>query len=167
MKAFTYRLQRVLDAREAATTHCEIRLAQSERDLAKQRGEQERYQRTLNQCTTEHLESTSKRPLPAREHLVQLAWKHHLANRVDQAINAVTKQVATVAQRREDVKKALIDKKIMESLSKRERQTWLEKIRKLEQNMQDEQAGIAYSRAQHPHAAASRNARMQQQEVHI
>jgi flagellar biosynthesis chaperone FliJ len=167
MKAFTYRLQRVLDAREAATTHCEIRLAQSERELAKQRGEQERYQQVLHQCTTDHLESTSNRALPAREHLVQLAWKHHLAHRLDQAANAVTKQTATVAQRREDVKKALADKKIIESLSKRERQAWLDKIRKLEQKMQDEQAGIAYSRRQNRHATVAKEYSLPQQEVRI
>ncbi len=167
MKAFTYRLQRVLDAREAATSRCETQLAQSERELAAFRGEQENCQQVLHQCTSAQLEVTTKTTLSAGEHRLQLAWKHHLTDRLDHAIHAVSRQIVTVTKRREDLKKALIEKKVMESLSKRERQAWLEKIGKLEQNIQDEQACIAYSRRKDSHAVISRDGRVTHQEIHI
>lgn len=148
MKAFTYRLQRVLDVRQAATSRCETQLAASRRKLEDDLHQQESCRHVFQQSTAEHMKTSMQEALSARDHRLRQAWTQHLVHCLDQAAYDVSQQTQMVDRCREELQTALTKEKVMERLSNRERQAWMRAFRKQEQNMQDEQAGMAYSRGQ-------------------
>ena len=146
MKRFKYSLQRVLDVREVALNQCEALLAESKRALHARQAEQRQCGDALRQAS----EAIVKNPSsvhPARECLEERAWFQHLADRLQRAGQAAQKAVVAVDHRRANLKKALMDHKVIENLSRRERCTWLEQLRHAEQKSMDEVA--AQTRERH------------------
>lgn len=146
MKAFHYRLQRVLDAREAMMTRCEMQLADSERELEESRREQAQCHENLANHVTLHATATRNATLSAREHLTQRAWFQHLSDQINQAVKTAIGKFEDVEHKRNALQKALVDHKILEQLSNKERGTWVTKMLKTEQTTLDEQASMAYLR---------------------
>ena len=139
MKRFKYSLQRVLDVREVALNQCEAMLAESQRALRARQAEQRQCGEALRQAS----EAMVKAPAsvrPARECLAQRAWFQHLSDRLQRAGHAAQKEADTVDHRRADLQKALMDHKVIENLSRRERCSWLAQLRTAEQKNMDEVA---------------------------
>ncbi|HAS82655.1 MAG TPA: hypothetical protein DCS43_08295 [Verrucomicrobia bacterium] len=150
MSAFHYRLQRVLDAREAMMTRCEMRLAESERELDRCRREQEACDAAMRQQSAKHAATAEKEALSVREHIVHRAWIHHLSDCLTQSVRTAANTLDTVNKRRDELRKALVDHKIMQSLSNKERSAWVANANKKEQIMLDEQATSVFLRNRKP-----------------
>ena len=148
MKRFKYSLQRVLDVREVALNQCEALLAESKRALNARRAEQHLCGEALRQAS-DAIVKTPSSVHPARECLEQRAWFQHLADRLQRAGQAAQKEVAAVDHRRANLKKALMDHKVIENLSRRERCDWLEQLRQTEQKTMDEVASGTRERRKH------------------
>lgn len=140
MSHFTYNLQRVLDAREARTSLCEVKLAQSQRRLEGFREQQRTCQEDLQRQAGNQAADT-RAAQPAHELRTARAWMLHLASQVDQSMRNVIGQLEHVHKHREELKTSLMEKKIIENHAKRQRRNWMEQARKREQKNLDEQAG--------------------------
>lgn len=140
MSHFTYNLQRVLDAREAKTSLCEVKLAQSQRRLEAYRQHEQACKEDLQRQACNQAADT-REAKPAHELRTARAWMLHLANQVDQSMRNVISQLEHVHKQREELKTSLMEKKIIENHAKRQRRNWMEQARKREQKNIDEQAG--------------------------
>lgn len=140
MKRFKYSLQRVLDVREAAVSRCEALLAESERSLEARRKERRHCGEALRVASDHAEKQAEKKVLPFRECLAHRAWFEHLADRFQQAGRAVTDGLTAVGERRGELQKAMMDHKVIENLSHRERCEWLQRMRYAEQKTMDEVA---------------------------
>ncbi len=140
MKRFKYSLQRVLDVREAAVSRCEALLAESERSLETRRKERRHCGEALKDASAHAEEQAGHKTIPFQECLAQRAWFEHLADRFQRAGLAVTKEATVVGDRRNDLKKAVMDHKVIENMSHRERCEWLQRMRYAEQKVMDEVA---------------------------
>lgn len=155
MKRFKCSLQRVMDVREVAVSQCEAMLAESNRALNARRAEHRQCGEDL-QRASENIENEAKQPVqPFRECLAQRAWFHHLADRLRGAAQATQKESAAVTVRRNNLQKALLEHKVIENLSRRERCDWLNHQRQTEQKTMDEvAAGTHERRKQAGHSGA-------------
>lgn len=139
MKQFSYPLQRVLDAREAKTNLCEAKLSQSIQLVEKARRQQQICKEALQDHARRMVDAITH-PSVARDLRSARAWMLHLSSQLDRSKQLIEESLKTVDQRRTELKQSLIEKKIIENHSKRQRQIWLEQTRKTEQKLIDEQA---------------------------
>lgn len=146
MKRFKYSLQRVLDVREAAVSRCEALLAESERSLEARRTERRHCGEALRVASGDVEKQAGKKVLPFRECLAHRAWFEHLADRFQRAGRAMTEELAAVGERRNELQKAMMDHKVIENLSHRERCEWLQRVRYAEQKTMDEVAAASTRR---------------------
>jgi flagellar export protein FliJ len=151
MKRFQCSLQRVLDVREAVVTRCEAKLAESERVLQARRREHETYTQEIRKATVAEGQTTAARPLI--ECKAGRAWLAHLADCVHRAGRAAEKEQVVVGARRADLQKAMMEHKVIENLSRRERYDWLERLRNAEQKDMDEAASQTHRKKQFTRAA--------------
>ena len=149
MKRFKCSLQRVMDVREVAVSQCEIMLAESNRALNARRAEHRQCGEEIRQAAEEILAKTANPVQPSRDCLAQRAWFQHLADRLQRAGQATQKESANVDSRRTILKKAMLEHKVIENLSHRERCTWLERLRQSEQKSMDEVASETHQRRKH------------------
>ena len=159
MKRFKYSLQRVLEVREVAVSRCEAILAGSERRLRDRQEEERHCGAALGVASDELVRAAaSKNVRPAHECIAQRAWVEHLADRSRSAAVASQKQSAAVDKHRSELRKAMVDHKVIENLSHRERAEWLADVRRTEQKFMDEIAAQGIERrrrAARPDAAAA------------
>ena len=146
MKRFKYSLQRVLDVREVTVTRCEAMLAGSERSLQARKTEERQCGSALQQAADQIVDVAKKKTVPSHECLVQEAWVQHLADRLQQAAKATKKETVAVDNRRTELKKAMMEHKVIENLSRRERSDWAERMRIAEQKSMDEIASGSIER---------------------
>ncbi len=146
MKRFKYSLQRVLDVREAAVSRCEALLAESERSLEARRKERRHCGEALRMASGDVEKQAQQKVLPFRECLAHRAWFEHLADRFQRAGRAMTEELAAVGERRDELQKAMMDHKVIENLSHRERCEWLQRMRYAEQKTMDEVASASTRR---------------------
>jgi flagellar export protein FliJ len=157
MKRFKYSLQRVLDVREVAVTRCEATLAGSERSLQVKKSEESRCHKALRQAAETVGDKTKPNlVLPSHECIAERAWLEHLSDRVHRAAHATQKQIATVDAHRRELAKAMLDHKVIENLSHRERAEWLENVRIAEQKSMDEIASQTIERRKRSATQGSR-----------
>lgn len=141
MKRFKCSLQRVLDVREAVVSRCEAQLAESERALAARRAEQEAYRAALSEASRREVETHMRQPTrPVAECRAHRAWYEHLTDCLHRTHRAAEQEHGRVNQRRAELQKAMMDQKVIENLSQRERYDWLERLRRSEQKDMDEAA---------------------------
>ncbi len=153
MKRFKCSLQRVMDVREVAVSQCEAMLAESNRALNARRAEHQKCDAELHQASETITAGTGKTVQPFRECLAQRAWFQHLSDRLQHAAQATQKESAKVDVRRANLKKALLEHKVIENLSRRERCDWLEQVRQTEQKTMDEVASGTRERRKHSERA--------------
>ena len=116
MKRFKCRLQRVLDVREVAVSQCEAMLAESNRALNARRAEHRKCDEELHQASEKIMAESGKSAHPFHECLAQRAWFQHLSERVQHAAQATQKESDKVDIRRANLKKALLEHKVIENL---------------------------------------------------
>lgn len=143
MKKFPNRLQRVLDAKQAVLSQCEMQLADAQRKLQQYHSQQEACLQRVRQHEDVAKEGVTR---PVREHMLSRAWFHHLVHKLEEAIKTSEKQKTTVQAKREALKNALVDCRIMENLTARQRLTWVKDMQRLEQKQMDENALLSYMR---------------------
>ena len=153
MKRFKCSLQRVMDVREVAVSQCEAMLAESNRALNARRAEHYKCHEELHLASEKILAESEKSVQPFRECLAQRAWFQHLSDRLQHAAQATQKESAKVDVRRANLKKALLEHKVIENLSRRERCDWLEQLRQTEQKTMDEVASGTRERRKHSERA--------------
>ena len=149
MKRFKCSLQRVMDVREVAVSQCEAMLAESNRALNARRAEHRKCDEELHRASEKIMAESEKSAQPFHECLAQRAWFQHLSERVQHAAQATQKESAKVDIRRANLKKALLEHKVIENLSRRERCDWLEQLRQTEQKTMDEVASGTRERRKH------------------
>jgi len=149
MKRFKCSLQRVMDVREVAVSQCEIMLAESSRALNARRAEHRQCGEDIRQAAEEITAKTTNPVQPFRECLAQRAWFQHLTDRLQRAGQATQKESANVDSRRTNLKQAMLEHKVIENLSRRERCNWLERLRQSEQKSMDEVASETHQRRKH------------------
>lgn len=165
MKRFKYSLQRVLDIREVAVNQCESMLAESKRALQARQSEERRCGENLRQASKEILAGSTNQIQPSHQCVAQRAWYQYLSDRLQLATQATRKEDAVVDQRRAKLTRAMLEYKVIENLSRRERCEWLEHLRRAEQKSMDEVASGARERRKrashadahspHPHTRPS------------
>lgn len=140
MKKFESNLHRLKDIRQAATTRCETDLAQAQRALEEALSRQLHWKNSLA-AAEGTLEKQSLQPcVSQQECIAHRAWFQHLADCLHKNKIDCQKKDDEVAARREKLKKAMMDQKVVENLSLRERNEWLKQLRKAEQKETDEAA---------------------------
>lgn len=144
MKAFKYKLQRVLDARDAVVSRCQCLLSDSERLLNQHHSRQRSCLSALQESKDIHARQMENQKIKARECRIRQTWINNLENQLSRAVNAANTQLHKVNNHRQALQVALIDRKIMENLSKREQKEWLAEIRKTDQKVTDEQGSYIY-----------------------
>ena len=157
MKRFKCSLQRVLDVREVAVNQCEALLAESNRALNARKAEHRRCGEELHRASEKIQADAQRAGRPSHECLAERAWFQHLAERLQHAGKATQQESAAVETRRGNLKKAMMEHKVIENLSRRERCAWLEQMRMTEQKAMDEVAAGTIERRKHSarHAGAS------------
>ena len=146
MKKFKYSLQRVLEVREVTVARCEAMLAGSERALLARQSEERRCDRELRRAGEQILDNVKKKVVPSRECVAHEAWYQHLADRLELAEQATRRETAAVDKRRTELRKAMMDHKVIENLAHRARSDWAQRMRLAEQKSMDEVASGAIER---------------------
>lgn len=150
MKRFRCSLQRVLDVREAVVSRCEAQLAESERELAARKAEQEACAEALRRASHQEVETQARQPTRSvGECRAHRAWYEYLTDCLHRSHHAAEQEHGRVHQRRTELQKAMMDQKVIENLSKRERYDWLERLRRAEQKDMDEAASQQQRKKQH------------------
>ena len=144
MTRFKYRLQRVRDARDAMVSRCEVMLAEAERAVEQCRREHDGYQNAIVSMTHSHAEELTQDAFKARDHAAHGAWVSHLVDGMHRAARAMAGASKRADTRREELAKALMDSKILENMSRRERALWVARMLKQEQQLLDEQGGARW-----------------------
>jgi len=146
MKRFHYSLQRVLDVRDAVVSRCEAHLADSERDLQALGQQRNQCDEAVQAAAGETEQALGHAPVTGRECIFQRAWYHHLVERLRSSARAERTQQGVVLKRRESLRKAMTDRRVMESMSRRERQEWMLQVREAERKAMDEAAASVFLR---------------------
>ena len=149
MKRFKCSLQRVLDVREVAVNQCEALLAESNRALNARQAEHRQCGEELHRASEKILADARRAGRPFRECLAERAWFQHLSERLQSAGKATRQESAAVDARRSNLQKAMLEHKVIENLSRRERCDWLERLRQAEQKSMDEVASGTVERRKH------------------
>lgn len=143
MKRFRYSMQRVLDVRDAFVSRHESLVAESQRQLDDCR----REQRQCNEAVRAYIqqaETVDTAPLQAW--LARRAWFCHLADRLCKSTEEVRQKTANLEKRREFLRRAVIDRSVLETMSHRERSEWLARLRDVEAKLMDEAAATVFLR---------------------
>ncbi|NLG35737.1 MAG: hypothetical protein GX548_10330 [Lentisphaerae bacterium] len=160
MKRFRYSLQRVLDIRELAVTQCEAMLAESKRALQARQAEEHQFGSAMRKASDDILSTSTRTPQPSRDCAAQRVWFQYLADCHQQAVQATRQEDERVDQRRAKLTRAMLEHKVIENLSRRERCEWLERLRLAEQKTMDEVAAGTRERRKHakrPESSSFRN----------
>jgi hypothetical protein len=145
MKKFPEPMKRVQDARHALLNRCEVLLADAERKRLQSMQHKE-------QCASD-IRTHADAPRPngkysPKDLLLERAWFSHLMQQLEHAMDDCDKKDAQVTQQRNALNKALQDCKIIENLTRRQKKQWNLLVQKTEQQEQDENAVITYTRRQ-------------------
>lgn len=146
MKRFRYSLQRVLDVRDAVVSRCETQLAAAERELLSIQREMCRYEVAVRETSDSVRAAQNRASMTSGECARQRAWYHHLADRLRSVVEAEKTQQGEVYRQREILRKAMMERKVMESMARRERQQWAHQWRDVERKEMDEVAGTVFLR---------------------
>lgn len=144
MKKFRYSLQRVLDARDAVVSQREAHLAAAQRELQTVRQEIEHVAQAVQDTSGAVEKEQRQAKLAHRECVWHRAWFYYLNDRLHHFHTKESKQQRVVTDRREKLRKALVDVHILESMSRRERQQWMSDWREAERKDVDEAANNAF-----------------------
>lgn len=156
MKKFQYSLQRVLDVRDAVVSRRKTQLAEAERELMTLQHELCRCEDVVRVTADSLQASQGCAPITGVECTRQRAWFHHLADRLRFVVEAERTQQGEVRNRREVLKKAMMDRKVMESMARRERQHWAHQWRDAERKEMDEVAASVFLRGTDDPAGSKR-----------
>jgi flagellar export protein FliJ len=138
MKKFKSNLSRLHDIRKAMTNRCEASLAESMQSLAESQANHLYWQDAVSLAAENASTQTHQANTRFLECLAHRAWFQHLTSSLFQAGRHCQAKEAEVDSRREALKQAMMDEKVIENLSLRERQEWLQKMRREEQKETDE-----------------------------
>ena len=143
MKAFVFSLQRLLDAKEAFERAAEEKLSAGQHALG---NEKEKLANLAAQARGQIGKIELFQGVVTRRHKlsVHLRYLERLQRRVVAQTEAVTRQEAVVEELRNRLCIIVRERKSIEKLRDRERNLWLQELKKSEQGEMDERAGIGF-----------------------
>lgn len=139
MKKFRSNLWRLQEIRKAVTSRCETDLAEAIRSFEKAHAEHLEWRAVISSAA-EDAQKQSLHSMPFRDCIAHRAWFQHLADCLCRSARECKSKEVEVESRREDLKKAMMEEKVVENLSKRERKEWLKQLHQSEQKEMDEAA---------------------------
>lgn len=140
MKKFHSNLHRLQEIRQAVTSRCEADLAHSMRALEEVRGQHLQWKTSLAGVQGA-VEKQSLQPhVPHQECLALRAWFQHLAACLHRTEADCQRKTSEMESRRENLKKAMMNQKVVENLALRERKEWMNTLHQAEQKEMDEAA---------------------------
>jgi flagellar protein FliJ len=143
MKAFVFSLQRLLDAKEVFERMAEEKLSASLRVLA---NEKEKLMKLSAQARGQIGKIESFRGIMTHRHKlsVHLRYLERVQRRIVAQVEAVTRQETVVEELRNQLCIMIRERKSVEKLRDRERNLWLQELKKSEQKEMDEHAAIGF-----------------------